>query len=42
MRTIKKAQIDSPQIDNVEALIQQIQEAGLALPEDIGTGHQNR
>ena len=32
-----KAQLNVPQIDNVEALIQQIQEAGLSLPEDIGT-----
>ena len=34
--TNKKAQANDPQVANVEELVQQMQEAGLALPEDIG------
>jgi len=37
MKKNKQAQFNDPQLDNVEALIQQVQEAGIALPEDIGT-----
>jgi len=36
MGTMKKAQTNDPQVANVEVLIQQVQESGLSLPEDIG------
>ena len=36
MKKNKQAQQSDPQVANVEALIQQVQEAGLSLQEDIG------